>query len=506
MPLRGRERDAGRGGAGRGQGRKTTAFRNARQCVEDGSQSVGAMLGMVGDKVQTPAAIAMKKAFFAADVIKWTAEDNDGNEVAQKQVKGGLVTYTIDSTESDQQYILVKEGSQALEEYWLDSTGAEVPQGTHGAMKRTRGGNDQVFIRRYGESEGGMWVGKGHVLASTYGKAAAPVSVHLGKRRIESSSSDECSDDEHAPEHDTAAQPGGADDDETGEAEDETGEAEDQPAESQCRPVAGAGRKAALRSSIKKKRKQRRECKAKGHSFQPKWLQKYDWLRTEPDLTFQEWEMKPSEAPAYMYCVCCVQAFPTGGQKDVLTRKVAGSLRGDKLVAHWKGKPAHARAYMKWKKAISSAEGEGVKGDSAAVQVDDEDKPFASLIRTVMVTCVSKCAIRMVNSLVKLQLANECVISQTYLDESRKGGVQQLMHAAASILRRKQEGRLRHAKIFSLMGDGSTDRKTIEQVSSILCHPSHLQIHYLTHDFVLCRKSSMFATQVASIGGAALQG
>lgn len=463
------KRKAGHGGADRGQGRTSNAAQAiaaARADISSGrARSVTSMFGHGDDSVIMNNKRARRPSAFIADVVKWQAHNDDGNDSDQRQVKGGLVRYNI---YPDKEYILVQEGStEGTELYWVDADGQEVPPQTSNAVPRSRGDKGQLKLRERG-LESCIWVTKGHVSALSFGKAPQTVSEILGPRRqaevldSRTSGSSDPDDTENEGEHPNEDS---AQENEDGENNDEEQDRQ-QHAGQQGRPEVGEGRKRAL-NSIRRQRKARRECKAKGHSFQPKWLEKYDWLRTEPHRTAREWELQPQEAPAYMFCVCCVAAAPSGGQKDVLTRKVSGSLRGDKLKAHWHNKPAHARAYMKWKakQAPSSMHASAIDSSStySMKELDNADTALAALVRTIMVTAASKSALTMVRTLTKLQLANGCVITEAYNNATETGGVQQLLHAAATILRRKQDERLRSGKIFSIMGDGSTDRKTVEQ-------------------------------------------
>ena len=79
-----------------------------------------------------------------------------------------------------------------------------------------------------------------------------------------------------------------------------------------------------------------------------------------------------------------------------------------------------------------------------------------------MVVALTKTGLMLVPSFIELQRANGAEI----LAATRQNGVQSLLHAAAVVLRRKQNERLRAAGMLSAMGDGSNDRKTIEQVPS----------------------------------------
>ena len=78
----------------------------------------------------------------------------------------------------------------------------------------------------------------------------------------------------------------------------------------------GGGVKAAAKAAKVQRRKGPEG--AKSHTWQPKWLKDFPWLRTEPMKTQREWEEQPNEGPDCMYCVCCVE-FPGMGHKDVLS-------------------------------------------------------------------------------------------------------------------------------------------------------------------------------------------
>ena len=91
------------------------------------------------------------------------------------------------------------------------------------------------------------------------------------------------------------------------------------------------------------------------------------------------------------------------------------------------------------------------------------EPPLAALVRTAITTALSKSALRLFPALIKLQRANGTAILEMNKDGS--GGVQTFLHAAAVVLQRRQNGRLCAAGMLSKMGDGSSDRKTTEQVT-----------------------------------------
>jgi len=71
-----------------------------------------------------------------------------------------------------------------------------------------------------------------------------------------------------------------------------------------------------------------------------------------------------------------------------------------------------------------------------------------------------------------MQVANDVNISEVRTKTGGSTGVQTFLHAAATVLRRKQDERLRKSPFFSDMGDGSTDRNTIEQEVMYLRYPT----------------------------------
>jgi hypothetical protein len=89
------------------------------------------------------------------------------------------------------------------------------------------------------------------------------------------------------------------------------------------------------------------------------------------------------------------------------------------------------------------------------------DPPLANLVRTAVTTALAKSPLVLVPTLVKLQRANNTEILSM---SEKQTGVQTLLHAAAVVLQRRQNQRLRAAGMLSKMGDGSSDKKTTEQV------------------------------------------
>lgn len=89
------------------------------------------------------------------------------------------------------------------------------------------------------------------------------------------------------------------------------------------------------------------------------------------------------------------------------------------------------------------------------------DPPLANLVRTAVTTALAKSPLVLVPTLVKLQRANNTEILSM---SEKQTGVQTLLHAAAVVLQRRQNQWLRAAGMISKMGDGSSDKKTTEQV------------------------------------------
>ena len=203
---------------------------------------------------------------------------------------------------------------------------------------------------------------------------------------------------------------------------------------------------------------------AKGHVWRPKWLDDFKWLRTEPSLTRAEWEERPTEAPVCIFCVCCV-TFPSIGHKDVLQKKKKEAVRSDKCEAHEDA--AHARALARYEAKFGSLLLRGVTSPESAphiplphAQLVAVEPPLANLIRTCITTVLCKSALRLIPKLVQLQRANGADILALNRTSS---GVQSFLHAAAVLLRRRQNEKMIAAGMLSKMGDGSSDRKTTEQ-------------------------------------------
>ena len=90
-------------------------------------------------------------------------------------------------------------------------------------------------------------------------------------------------------------------------------------------------------------------------------------------------------------------------------------------------------------------------------------EPLANLLRTAIVVALSKTALRLVSTFVELQRTNGAAILS--LSTKNKHGVHTMLHAAAVVLRRRQDEQLRRGSILSTMGDGSHDRQTTEQAT-----------------------------------------
>ena len=152
---------------------------------------------------------------------------------------------------------------------------------------------------------------------------------------------------------------------------------------------ADPGLKAVLQGQKKKRFKA--PSVAKGHGWKPVWLDTYDWLRSHPNKTRQEWDDTPDEAPEYLYCICCV-THPNVGHKDVLFRKVPQSIRSDKCANHmWDSCPTrirqgvvnsqHERAYQRWKATCLTGHAETASSTPRPDPENVEDKPLSNLVR-----------------------------------------------------------------------------------------------------------------------------
>lgn len=223
----------------------------------------------------------------------------------------------------------------------------------------------------------------------------------------------------------------------------------------------GAARKAVLQ---KKRRK-------KSGPFYAEWLidpMFEDWLVTEPAGSYQEWMHRlksGGQQPEYVYCIGCSE-FRGRAPKDVVTKRRPGSRRIDKLRDHARN-PKHQAAMRLW--YHTSAGKQVLRQRQLAKQqpagsgaANAEDAPILGLIRTVITIALAKCSLRLIEKLVALQKSNKAIISNTLSRYER--GVQTFLHAAAQILISDQTSRIKAGQMYSLMGDGSTDRKTIEQV------------------------------------------
>ena len=94
---------------------------------------------------------------------------------------------------------------------------------------------------------------------------------------------------------------------------------------------ADPGLKAVLQGQKKKRFKA--PSVAKGHGWKPVWLDTYDWLRSHPNKTRQEWDDTPDEAPEYLHCICCVTHPNVGSGSGASTGSgvpSVGSGEGDR--------------------------------------------------------------------------------------------------------------------------------------------------------------------------------
>lgn len=154
-------------------------------------------------------------------------------------------------------------------------------------------------------------------------------------------------------------------------------------------------------------------------------------------------------------------------------------MRSDKLVAH--ENPEHRRAVARYEYNFGPLKkSEDTLDESTPTQgptpqqpmVPQVEPPLANLVRTVITVALSKSALKLVPAIINLQRANEVeILSLT----GRGDGIQTFLHAAAMVLRRRQNARLRAAGMLSKMGDGSSDRKTIEQEIIYVRYPTGLK-------------------------------
>ena len=171
--------------------------------------------------------------------------------------------------------------------------------------------------------------------------------------------------------------------------------------------------------------------------------------------------------------------FPGTGHKDVVQKKKPEAMRSDKLRAH--ADASHRRALAMYENKygpiaqVGSIAERGTPNPLSPAPATQPstpmtDAPLASLIRTAVRTVLAKCAVQLVETFVELQRANGTpILSSTHATN----GVLPFLHAAAVVLVEEQNQRLRAAGMLSTMGDGSSDRKTTEQVRAAQITPPH---------------------------------
>jgi hypothetical protein len=237
-------------------------------------------------------------------IIKWTYHGGrDGSSVPQQQIVCGSVRYDM---YSDKRAILLAEGANRTYYVDEDDPSTEVGADHERAMKMQETTGGQLKIHVEGE-EHPDWVTCGHVKAvgplhST--RAASPAkrvrteaeeSVRTSPRKQSTSSSQVCPSGSIAGT--SSAEAGGTPSSAAGTAQSETAQTVSR----------GSGIKAAAKAARKPIKKQ--PVGARGHAWQPRWLDEHNWLRTTPSRTRAEWEDLPDEAPDNIFCIYCTK-FP----------------------------------------------------------------------------------------------------------------------------------------------------------------------------------------------------
>ena len=325
-----------------------------------------------------------------------------------------------------------------------DANGTPVPFTPEEVAKVLKA--NSAFVRRVLASDEEFFFGPRKVL------------LDEAKRLGNKGDSDKGDDEDEGDGDKGGGEPGGGEQGDGNEGDGDEGEGdkgEDNPR--------GGGIKAAA-AGMKRQRSKAPQG-ARGHAWKTDFMDDRPWLRTIPEKSRDEWDLTPTEAPHTLYCVAC--NFFRFGHQDVLAKKkMSTSVRRDKVQAHEQD-AKHARAVQKYEERFGQLEekpGQPQHEECLQQAVTFVEPPLANLLRTVITVALTKTAVRLVPAFVELQRANGTAILS--MNSTGKTGVQTLLHAAAVVLRRRQDDQLRRGSILSTMGDGSNDSRTTEQVIS----------------------------------------
>ena len=471
------KKQAAAGGARVGAGRKKNPENQPGGDAAGGPKrtqpTLADLLGPRAPKKPKPAEAA------AADVVTWVYDRHDGEDkstpVAQQQRRGGPVQWF--GADDGATVTLLKKGPES---YYANSdliADVEVEPTHEKAMLRERhGGKLQLQVTTGdGTLQAPVWVTWGHVFVA---EEAEPAGGARGATPDPAGGADGGGADGGGADGGVA----GADGVDAGAGGGDAGAADGAGAAGAADgdQANGGGVKAAAKAKAKPREKGPQG--ATGHVWKPMWLEEYNWLRTEPDKTLAEWTETPKQGPAFVFCLCC-HMFPGTGHKDVVQKKKPEAMRSDKLRAH--ADASHRRALAMYENKygpiaqVGSIAERGTPNPLSPAPATQPstpmtDAPLASLIRTAVRTVLAKCAVQLVETFVELQRANGTpILSSTHATN----GVLPFLHAAAVVLVEEQNQRLRAAGMLSTMGDGSSDRKTTEQVRAAQTTPPHHHAH-----------------------------
>ena len=416
-------------------------------------------------------------------LIKWRCH-TDGAEgealVDQELAKHGEVLYTI--FDSEKKATLLAKGT-AVDKYYVDDKDTSKVVTADHPDHRVWTRANQLKIQFEGE-ESPTWVTAHHVKAVAAPTTASPAAASPATAAPAAAPT-------AAPSPAPAAAPGVDAGDgwratlEDGGAEEEEGEDKAEGATAHAEGdaagnaveggAADAVRGGGIQAAGAARQRFKRPEGAKGHTWSPDMLTDFPWLRTFPDMLESEWEQRPNEAPEYIFCVGCYN-YPSVGRAGVLTRKTKHAIRRDKCKEHQgvvgRPDPSHARAMVRWNAAHPPEPEPSAMVPVPPAAAAATAAPLASLVRTVVVVALTKTAVSLIPKFVDLQRANgAAILGKGEVSKGEASTVQQLLDAAAQVLRRRQDARLRAAGMLSTMGDGSNDRKTTEQEVMHLRYP-----------------------------------